>query len=118
MSGQAALLKRIASIAGDATLSEAKKLKEIADVAKIESAVVDTGVNTRAAILNIGKWGAIPAVAGVGGAVGLAAMGASVDSAMGTTEKNASKIGGWLLLLGIVAVVVIAFLPRIKDFMR
>lgn len=115
---QISALKRIASIASDATLSEAKKLKDIADLAKIESAVVDTGVNTRAAMLNIGKWGAIPAVAGVGGAVGLTALGAGVDNAMGANEENASKIGGWLLLLGIVAVVIIVFLPRIKDFVR
>lgn len=118
MSGQATLLKKIASIAGDATLSEAKKLKEIADIAKIESAVVDTGVNTKAAMLNIGKWGAIPAAAGVGGAIGLTALGAGVDSAMGTATENTSKLGGWLLFIGILAVVIIVFLPKIKDFRK
>ncbi|MDD4126561.1 MAG: hypothetical protein PHV39_02600 [Methanomicrobium sp.] len=106
--------KSVSSILEDTTTSAAKKLGDIGDIIKNNADIYKTTTDTKTAAINIAKWGAVPAAAGVGGAVGLAALGAGVDNALGTTTENASKLGGWLMLIGISAVVILVFLPKIR----
>ena len=110
--------KSVAKILEDTTTSAGKKVSDIGDILKNNADIYKVSTDTKAAAVNIAKWGAIPAAAGVGGAVGLTALGAGVDSAMGTATGNASKLGGWLMLIGILAIVILVFLPRIKAATR
>lgn len=108
------LAKTVVNILEDTTTSAAKKLSDIGNVVKNNANIYKVSPNTKTAAANIAKWGAIPAAAGVGGAIGLTALGAGVDQAMGTTTENASKLGGWLMLIAISAIVILVFLPKIK----
>ncbi|MDV0441580.1 hypothetical protein [Methanorbis furvi] len=121
-----AITEAIGKIFKSDTLSEGKKMTEIGNVMKSSTGAATGGGTTRAAALNLGKYGlpaaglGIGAGAGIGGGALLA--GAGVQTAFGldfSTEQKAAeskqKITGWVFFI-VLAVVALWFLwPRIKK---
>jgi hypothetical protein len=78
--------------------------------------------DTRAAAIQIGKWGAIPAAGGAGLGLGSAAAGAGISSAFGVDPSDPAgsvqKVSGWVIALAIGAVLLLVFAPKLKQVMK
>lgn len=98
-----------------------KKTQQIADILKKDSAQFTASPNTEAAMKGLIKWGLPAAALGTSVGIGSLAAGAGVSAGLGLgedSEDSQKKITGWLLFLGIAAVVIVVFLPRIKGFLK
>lgn len=98
-----------------------KKTQQIADLLKKDSTQFAAKPNTDAAMKGLIKWGLPAAALGTSVGIGSLAAGAGVSAGLGLgedSEDSQKKITGWLLFLGIAAVVIVVFLPRIKGFLK
>lgn len=128
-SANTSVLKQASKIMTDTTLDAGKKATDLGSLIKSEAAVLNPTPNTKAAMLNIGKWGGMAAATGIGAGLGVGGgsvlAGAGISHAFGLdfsteekTEESVKKVSGWAIFL-IVAVVAVWFLwPRIKQAVR
>lgn len=120
------VLKKVASIMNDTSLSAGKKSSEIGNIIKQESKLLEVTPNTKAAMINIGKWGGVAAATGIGAGIGVGGgsmiASAGVKEALGidpsNPEETVKTVGGWVLLLVIIAVIIYLLLPQIKKVMK
>jgi hypothetical protein len=126
MSKTDALASALKGIFGDATLSGSKKITQIGEVMASETKGYAQTLNTKAAQLNLGKWGLKPAAAGIGAGAGIGGgallAGAGVSQAFGLdfsdegkAAESKKKLTGWLIFAGIAALVIFVFLPKITG---
>jgi hypothetical protein len=126
MSKTDAIVSTIKGVFDDDTLSAGKKLTEIGEVIKGETKGYAQTLNTKAAQLNLGKWGLKPAAAGIGAGAGIGGgaliASAGISQAFGldfSDEEKAAestkKITGWLFAAVIVALVIFVFLPKVMK---
>ncbi len=98
-----------------------KKTQQIADVLKKDATQFAANPNTDAAMKGLIKWGLPAAALGTSVGIGSLAAGAGVSAGFGLgedSEDSQKKLTGWLILLGVCAVVVIVFLPKIKGSLK
>lgn len=128
MSKTDALSGALKGIFDDSSLSMSKKLSQAGGVIAGETKGYAQTINTKAAQLNLGKWGLKPAAAGIGAGAGIGGgallAGAGVSQAFGLdfsdegkAAESKKKLSGWLIFAGIAALVIIVFLPKIKKSM-
>lgn len=126
MSKMDALASALKGIFDDATLSGSKKITQIGEVMKGETKGYAQTINTKAAQLNLGKWGLKPAAAGIGVGAGIGGgsllAGAGISQAFGLdfsdegkATESKKKLSGWLIFAGIAALVILVFLPKITQ---
>lgn len=122
------VLKKVADIMSDTAMSAGKKTQKIGEIIKGESKLLQVTPNTKAAMINIGKWGGI-AAAGIGAGIGIGggsmAASAGISHAFGldfsTEEKkqeSVMKITGWFVFLAILVLAVWFIWPRVKKVMK
>lgn len=128
MSKSDALAGALKGVFDDSSLSWSKKLTQVGEVIAGETKGYAQTINTKAAQLNLGKWGLKPAAAGIGVGAGIGGgsllAGAGISQAFGLdfsdegkATESKKKISGWLIFAGIAALVIIVFLPKIKKSM-
>jgi hypothetical protein len=99
-----------------------RKAQDIADVLKKGSTQFAARPNTDAAMKGLIKWGLPAAALGTSVGIGTMAAGAGVKAGLGVSgedpEEGQKSLSGWLIFLGVAAVVIVVFLPKIKEFLK
>lgn len=122
-----AMLKAAAEIMNSTSMSAGKKAQELGALIKSEATFLQVNPNTKAAMLNVAKYGGIPIAAGVGAGIGVGAgapiASAGIQSAFGldftnNPEESTQKVTSWIFF-GIIIIIVLYFLlPQIKKVMK
>ena len=102
-----------------------KQLSDIGQYIKNTAKSMSQTPTTQTAAHNFAKWGAPLAGAGAGAAalgggayLALHEVSAAVDDTISPKVENVSKIGGIVILLGILFIVAKYILPEIKGVLR
>ncbi|MDU9376297.1 hypothetical protein McpSp1_08990 [Methanocorpusculaceae archaeon Sp1] len=105
-----------------AGLSKGIKEAVVAAYRKTTQAAQATSPETKTAARQLALWGLLPAAAGTSAGVGMANLGSGIADGFGLNPENPDdgiqKITGWIVLLGVLAVIIIVFLPKIKGWLK
>lgn len=107
-----------------ATAGLSKGIKEavVSAYRKTTQAAKASSPETKTAARQLALWSILPAAAGTSAGIGMANLGHGVADGFGLNptdpDDGLKKITGWIILIGILAVIVVVFLPKIKKVMK